>query len=188
MESFPRCTWISVILACMLAGCATSSKPVEVSYEGSSNRTTYETKEMRLEGMQVTEGLEQDTRFYVRVSGSCTGRDCAPRTYTMSFIKEGMQSVRIEGRNVRLKVGTETMSWEDPQSRNVNQTSSIRSGTFAQISLTSKQLTTVGSVRSVNGTVGGMSFSIPRETRAPIRKLLSRLGKEESSSSEQSSS
>lgn len=187
MKSFTRYGFC-IVVTCLLAGCATSSKPVEVSYDASSNQTTYATKEMRLDGMEMTEGLEQDSRFYVRVFGSCAGQDCAPEIYTMSFIKEGTQSVRLEGRDVRMKVGTETITWEDPQSRDVNRTSSIRSGTFAKIDLTSKQLTTVGSVRNVTGTVGGSSFSIPHETRAPIRKLLSRLGKETGSSSEQSSS
>jgi hypothetical protein len=159
-----------------------------MSYEASSNQTTYQTKQMRLDDIQMTAGLEQDNRFYVQVSGSCTGQDCVPQTYTMSFIKEGTQTVQIEGRSVRLRVGTETMSWDDPQSRDLSRTSSIRSGTFAKIGLTSKQLTTVGSVQSVSGTVGNTNFSISHDARAPIRKLLSRLGKEADSSSEQSSS
>lgn len=179
---------IGLFLVCLIAGCATSSEPLEVSYEASSNQTTYETKEMRLDGMQVTEGLERDNRFYVKITGSCMGQDCAPRKYTMRFIKEGPQSVTIEGRNVRLNVGTETITWTDPQNRDVNRTATVRSGTFTQIKLTSEQLTTVGSVRNVDGTVGGASFSIPHDTRAPIRKLLARLGREVDSSEEQSSS
>ena len=188
MSILLRFRWICLFVACLLVGCATTSKPLEVSYEASSNQTTYETRQMRLDDIKMTTGLERDNRFYVRISGSCLGQDCVPKKYTMSFIKEGTQSVRIEGRDVRLTVGTETMTWDDPQSRDVTRTSSIRSGTFAKINLTSQQLTTVGSVRSVSGTVGGSSFSIPHDTRAPIRKLLSELGKDPNSGSDQSSS
>jgi len=182
MSSFTRPSWFCLIVAGLLVGCATSSQPVEVSYDASSNQKAYETKQIRLDDMRMTEGLERDNRFYVQVSASCMGQDCVPERYTMSFLKEGPQSVRIEGRDVRLTVGTETMTWEDPQSRNVNRTSSIRSGTFARIELTSKQLTTVGSVQSVSGTVGSASFSLSHKARTPIRKLLSRLEKEAGSS------
>jgi len=146
-----------------------------MSYKASSNATVYETKQMRLEGMQITEGLERDNRFYVEVSGTCTGQGCAPKIYSLHFIKEGMQEVEIGERDVQLMVGSETMSWEDPQSREVNRTASIRSGTFVKIDLTPEQLTTIGSVRSVRGTMGGTRFSISYSARSPIRKLVSRL-------------
>lgn len=157
-------------------------------HDASSNQTTYETRQMRLDGVSMTEGLEKDNRFYVQITGTCTGQDCVPRMYTMNFVKEGMQSVQLEGRGVRLTVGTETMSWTDPQSRAVNRTSTIRSGTFAKVEVSSEQLATIGGVRGVSGSVGGASFSISHETRAPIRKLLSRLEKNESGSSNARSS
>jgi len=182
MSRFARPSCFCLVVASLLVGCATSSEPVEVSYEASSNQKTYETKSIRLDDMRMTKGLERDNRFYVQVSASCMGQDCVPERYIMSFLKKGPQSVQIEGRDVRLTVGTETMTWEDPQSRNVTRTSSIRSGTFARIELTSKQLTTVGSVQSVSGTVGSASFSLSHKARTPIRKLLSRLEKEAGSS------
>lgn len=167
--------WVFLLLVFVFAGCASSSEPVQVMHNASSNETTYETSQMRLSDIQMTEGLGTDNRFFVQIAGKCTGQDCSPRTYTMRFIKEGMQSIQLEGREVRLTVGTETLSWDDPQSRSVSRASTIRSGTFAKVEVSSEQLATIGGVQEVNGTVGGESFSLSHEARAPIRKLLSRL-------------
>lgn len=179
--------WALLVISGLLVGCATSSEPVQMSYNASSNATVYETKQMRLEGMRMTEGLERDNRFYVEVSGTCTGQGCAPQIYNLRFIKEGMQEIQIDGRDVQLIVGSETMSWEDPQSREVNRTASIRSGTFVKIELTPEQLTTIGSVRSVRGTMGGTRFSIPYSARSPIRTLVARLDSTASSSASNNS-
>lgn len=118
-----------------------------------------------------------ENRFYMRVVGACAGEDCVPTSYALHFIKEGRQSVQLEGRGVSLTIGTETLSWKDPQNRSVNRASTIRSGTFARVEVTSEQLSTIGGVNKVNGTVGGEGFSIPHKARAPIRRLLMRLEK-----------
>ncbi|MFB6273650.1 MAG: hypothetical protein ABEL51_12225 [Salinibacter sp.] len=75
------------------------------------------------------------------------------------------------------------MSWDDPMGRGINQTATIRSGTFVQIALTSKQLVTIGGAKEVSGTVAGGRFSISHDARAPIRRLLSRIEKTEADSS-----
>lgn len=91
----------------------------------------------------------------------------------MKFIMEGTQTVELGERDVTLSVGTETITWDDPQTREVNQTTTIRSGTFAKVSISSGQLSTIGSVSEVRGTVGTAGFTIPYDNREPVRTLLS---------------
>lgn len=166
----------SILFGCVLfTGCATSSEPVRVAYDAASNQTTYQTGQMQLSDIEMTSGLQKQNRFYVQVVGQCSGQDCFPSKYRMKFIKQGTQSVRLEGRGVSLTIGTETITWEDPQTRETTQTTTIRSGTFAQIEMSSGQLATVGGVSDMSGSVGGTDFTIPHDHRAPIRSLLSRL-------------
>ena len=186
--STARAGWLPLIIVLVAAGCGSSSQPVQVTRTASTNQTAYETRQMRLSGIQLSEGLEKDNRFFMQVVGTCTGQDCVPRSYALHFIKEGLQPVQLEGRGVTLTIGTETLSWEDPQSRSVNRTSTIRSGTFAKVEVTSEQLSTIGGVNEVSGTVGGESFSISHDARAPIRQLLARLDQEANGSSEAPSS
>lgn len=185
MASGVRQGLVAFFVVVFFAGCAGTSEPVRVSYNRSSGETTYETEEMRLEDIQITSGIQQKNRFYVQVSGACTGEDCVPSQFFLRFIKEGPQPVTTEGREVTLTVGSETLRWEDPQSRETARTSTIRSGTFTKVDLSSKQLSTIGGGSSVKGTVGGERFSIPYQNRAPIRALLSRLEQTEDESSEE---
>lgn len=166
---------VAVFAIVFFAGCAGTSEPVRVSYNRSSGETTYETEEMRLEGIQMTSGIQKKNRFYVQVSGACTGEDCVPSQFFLNFIKEGPQPVTITGREVTLTVGSETLRWEDPQSRETVRTSTIKSGTFTKVDVSSKQLSTIGGSSTVKGSVGGERFRIPHRNRAPIRALLSRL-------------
>ncbi len=168
-----RCTVLLVGL--LLVGCAGSSKSVEVAYDRASGQTTYETREMRIEDIQMTSGLQQRNRFYVQILGTCTGDDCVPSQYSMRFIKEGPQAVTVEGRDVTLTIGSETLRWEDAQTRDAGQTATIRSGVFAKVSLSSKQLSTIGGGSSMRGTVCGERFTLPYRTRSPIRSLLTRV-------------
>lgn len=180
---------IFLLTALFVVGCASSSKSVKVSYDEDGRETTYETEEMRLDGLQMSTGLKQtDNRYYVKVVGSCRGKDCVPSQYNLNFIKEGPQPVRIEARDVTLKIGTETMRWEDPQTRNVSQTTTIRSGVFASVEVSSKQLSTIAASSTVNGTVGGERFNLPHPNRSPIRNLLSRLEKDTGTASDEQSS
>lgn len=169
---------LSFLIVFLIAGCGTSSPPVQVTQDAASGQTTYQTRQIPLSGIEMTQGLEKGNRFYMQVVGTCTSQDCVPRSYDLHFIKEGMQPVQLEGRGVSLTIGTETLSWQDPQNRSVNRASTIRSGTFAKVEVTSEQLSTIGGVNEVNGTVGGEGFSISHEARAPIRQLLMRLGKD----------
>ncbi len=180
--------WLSFLIVFLIAGCGTSSPPVQVTQDAASGQMTYQTRQMRLSGIEMTQGLEAGNRFYMQVVGTCTSQDCVPRSYDLHFVKEGMQSVQIEGRGVSLTIGTETLSWKDPQNRSVNRTSTIRSGTFARVEVTSEQLSTIGGVDEVSGTVGGEGFSISHEARAPIRQLLRRLEEGTNESPQASSS
>lgn len=173
-------------LSFLLMGCATSSEPIEVEYDEASEQTTYTTDEIRLDGIDVTSGLSKQNRFYVQIEGSCLGEDCIPARYSLSFLKEGTQPIELTSRNVELTVGTETLSWNDPQNRRLTQTSVVRNGSFASVEISQKQLVTIGSVSEVTGSVGDISFQIPHQNRDPIRKLLSQL--DLSSTSEDSSS
>jgi hypothetical protein len=159
----------------VVAGCATSSEPVEVKYEEASQQTTYITDEIRLDGVDATSGLSKDNRYYLQIEATCPGQDCTPARYVLNFVKEGTQPIKLTGRDVALTVGTETIQWSDPQNRRVSQTSVIRNGTFARVRVSPEQLITIGSVSEVSGTVGGINFQIPHQNRAPIRKLLSQL-------------
>ncbi len=181
-------SWLVLVLVFLIAGCGSSSPPVQITQDASSGQTTYKTRQMRLSGIEMTQGLEKGNRFYMQVVGTCTSQDCVPRSYDLHFVKEGMQSVQIEGRGVSLTIGTETLSWKDPQNRSVNRASTIRSGTFARVEVTSEQLSTIGGVDEVSGTVGGEGFSISHEARAPIRQLLRRLEEGPDESSQASSS
>lgn len=159
----------------LAVGCATTTKPVEVKYDEASERTTYTTDEMRLSGVDATSGLSKKNRYYVQIEATCSGQDCTPARYSMSFVKEGTQPIELTGRDVALTVGTETLEWGDPQNRRTTQTSVIRNGTFASVQVSQKQLVTIGSVSEVSGSVGNIGFEISHESRAPIRTLLSRL-------------
>lgn len=180
--------FLSLLLGIFLiVGCATSSEPVRVSYEAESNQTVYQTEQMRLSDLQLTSGLQKQNRYYVQVKGQCLGQDCAPSEYTVRFIKEGTQSVKLVGRDITLTVGTETITWSDPQTRERSQTATIRSGTFAEVDVSSGQLSTIGGVSKVRGTVGTAEFTIPYDNREPVRTLLSRVKQEASTDSDNSS-
>jgi len=163
------------ILLALMAGCATSSQPVAISYEASSDRTVYETEDMELGDVDLATGLTKEIQLLVRVVGECRGKDCAPSQYQLAFGKRGPQPIQLPGRDVSLQVGTETITWSDPQNRRIEQRTEIRSGTFARVDLTAKQLSTLANVSDVDGTVGGVRFELPYEERAPLRSLLSRL-------------
>lgn len=176
------------ILAGLLVGCATTSEPVAVSYDTASDQTVYETGGMQLGDVDVATGLTKKVEFQVRVVGECRGKDCAPTRYRLEFGKRGAQPVQLPGRNVSLQIGTETITWRDPQNREVDRGTQIRSGTFARVDLTPKQLSTLANASDVDGTVGGIRFELPYEEREPLRRLLSRLEKTESEQDEASNS
>jgi len=176
------------ILVGLLAGCATSSQPVAVSYDTVSDQTVYETGEMQLGDIDIATGLTKEVEFQVHVVGECRGKDCAPSQYKLEFGKRGTQSVQLPGRDVSLQIGSETITWRDPQNREVDRGTQIRSGTFARVDLTPKQLSTLANASDVDGTVGGIRFELPYEEREPLRRLLSRLEKTESEQDEASSS
>lgn len=175
-----------ILLLGLLAGCATTSQPVAVSYDAEAGQTVYETDQMQLGDMDLATGLTKQIEFQVHVVGECRGRNCAPSQYQLAFGKRGAQPIRLPGRDVSLQIGTETITWADPQNREVDQRTEIRSGTFARVGLTAKQLSTLANASDVNGTVGGVRFELPYEERAPLRMLLSRL--EETTSRETDSS
>lgn len=177
-------TSLSVIFGLLLlSGCATSSEPVEEMYDDTANRTIYRTSKIRLSDIQMTAGIQKQNRFYMRVVGRCSGQKCTPSEYSIHFIKQGTQSVTLGGRDISLTIGTETITWDDPQTRDVNQTTTIRSGIFAKIQVSSGQLSTIGAVSEVTGSVGGTGFEIPYENRSPIRALMSQLeGRKEAAS------
>jgi hypothetical protein len=157
-----------------------------VSYDSSSGATVYETDQVKLDDVNVTSGLSREVEFYLQVVGRCEGRNCAVSQYALIFGKEGAQPVQLTGRDVTLSIGSETMSWEDPQSRSIDRSSTIRSGTFARVALSSNQLSTLANVSNVTGTVGDVDFSISHEERAPLRALLSRLSEIEEAEGEES--
>lgn len=171
----------------LLVGCATSSEPVRVGYDARSNQTTYRTSKMRLGDIEMSSGLQSQDRFYIRVVGQCGGQNCVPSEYSLNFIKLGPESITLEGRDVSLTIGTETITWDDPQTREVSQTTTVRSGTFSRVNVSSGQLATIGSVSNVSGSVGGSRFSLPYETRAPIRSLISRLDQQSADSTDANS-
>jgi hypothetical protein len=186
MASRARQGWAFLVAVLFLVGCTGPSRSVNVTQK-SSGETVYETQEMRLKDIQMTSGLRQQNRYYVQVSGTCTGTDCVPSTYSLSFIKEGPQEVTIVGGEVTLSIGSETLRWEDPQSRETTRRATIRSGVFARVDVSSKQLSTFGASREVSGTVGGEGFRLPYRSRSPVRALLSRLEKVSSASSDEGS-
>lgn len=179
---------VGLFAALLLVGCAGPSNTVEVSQDMTSGETSYETREMRLDDIEMGSGLETEGRFYVQVVGTCMGEGCAPSQYTLRFIKEGRQAVTVERRDVTLTVGSETLRWEDAMSRETNRTSTIRSGAFAKVNVSSKQLSTIGGGSTVKGTVCGERFTLPYQSRSPIRTLLSRLEDQSSGSSDDASS
>ena len=185
-SSLQGISWI--LLLGLLAGCATTSRPVVVSYDAEAGRTVYETDQMKLGDMDLATGLTKEVEFQVRVVGECRGRDCAPSQYQLAFGKRGTQSIRLPGRDVSLEIGTETITWADPQNRQIGQRTKIRSGTFARVGLTAKQLSTLANASNVDGTVGGVRFELPYEERAPLRTLLSRLKETESRETDASNS
>jgi len=158
-----------------LGGCATTTQPVQVKHDDASGTTTYETARMRLDDVDMTEGLQKQNRFFVQVVGTCSGDGCAPSEYAIHFIKDGPQPVQLGGRDVAMTIGSETITWEDPQTRDASQTTTVRSGIFARIKVSSGQLSTIGGVAQVSGAVGGTNFSIPYEQRRPIRTLLKQI-------------
>ena len=176
------------ILAGLLVGCATSSEPVAVSYDTASEQTVYETGGMQLGDIDIATGLTRQIEFQVHVVGACQGKDCAPTRYELEFGKRGPQPVQLPGRDVSLQIGSETITWRDPQNREVDRGTQIRSGTFARVDLTPKQLSTLANASDVDGTVGGIRFELSYEEREPLRRLLSRLEKTESEKEEASSS
>lgn len=168
----------------MLVGCVTTSSSVNVSYDEDSRRTVYETAEFDLDGVDLVSGITESVELYARVRGECIGKDCTPGTYTLIFGKEGRKPVRIEGRNVSLSVGSETITWEDPQNRRTDQRIEIRSGSFARVDVSSQQLSTLASVSQVEGAIGGTRFRMSYEERAPLRELLGRLQRSDTTSVE----
>lgn len=187
MRRCTACTLSVCLCVFVLVGCATSSDPVQTGYDTRGNETTYRTSKMRLGDIEMSSGLQSQDRFYIRVVGKCTGQNCAPSKYSLNFIKMGPESVTLGSRDVSLTIGTETITWDDPQTREVSQTTTVRSGTFARVNVSSGQLATIGSVSNVNGSVGGSRFTLPYETRAPIRSLLSRLDQQSADSTDASS-
>lgn len=176
-SSFRVVCWI---LLGLLTGCATTSQPVAVSYDTEAGQTVYETDQMELGDVDLATGLTKQSELEAHVVGECRGRDCAPSQYQLAFGKRGTQPIRLPGRDVSLQIGTETITWTDPQNREVDQRTEIRSGTFARVTLTPKQLSTLANASDVDGTVGGVRFELPYEERAPLRTLLSRLERTES--------
>ena len=176
------------ILCGLMVGCATTSQPVTVSYDTDSGRTVYETTQMQLGDIDVATGLSKEIEFQVQAVGECRGQDCAPSKYELAFAKRGTQPVQLRGRDVSLEIGTETITWDDPQNREVDRGTKIRSGTFARVELTSKQLSTLAGASEVTGTVGGLRFELPYEEREPLRTLLSRIEETGTSKTDSASS
>ena len=167
----------STVLLCLavLVGCASSSKPVRVSYNATADQTKYATKQMRLHDMEVQSGLSTQPRFYLQVQAQCSGQDCTPSTYTLRFLKEGQNPVDLQSLNVELRVGDKTMSWDDRQNMEPGQPIRIQGGEVVRVTVSGGQLTTLGAVRRVGGSLGGASFTLPHDARAPIRQLTARV-------------
>jgi hypothetical protein len=171
---------VALLLVLAVGGCASSSGPVRVSYSESSDETTYKTRLMQLRDIEVQSGLSSPGRYFVQVESSCTGQDCVPSTYTLRFLRKGRQEVRMASQEVSLTIGDETIQWQDPRMTQpsgnaVDEPIRIRSGTVCTVQVSGGQLSTIGSVRSVNGQLGNSDFTLPYDGRVPIRQLVARL-------------
>ena len=67
-SSFRGVCWI---LLGLLAGCATTSRPVAVSYDAEADRTVYETDQMQLGDADLATGLTKQIELEAHVVGEC---------------------------------------------------------------------------------------------------------------------
>lgn len=152
------------------AGCSSPSTPVRVQYTPSSDRTTYQTNRIQLEGIQVSSGYNRSPQFFLTVEGSCTGRGCTPQTYALRFSVEYSEPVSLTAESVSLAFGEQTKTWQNPFS--VQQNSRVQAlGTIFRVSLPADELDAVGEAEQVTGTLGTLEFDLPYDARAPIRSL-----------------
>jgi hypothetical protein len=172
---------IFLLLAVFAAGCATSTTPVRSSYNSMEDETKYSTRQIRLQDVDLQSGLSGPPPFYMQVQASCEGRDCTPSRYTLRFIKGGQKEIRLTSRQVSLTVGDKTMRWQERHNTPTNTQDAysnpvrIRSGTVVSVVITGGQLSTLASVSDVRGELGGASFSLSYDSRAPIRELVGKL-------------
>lgn len=165
----------TLLVGFVLGGCAASTEPVRVSHDDASGETSYETKEISLTDVEATAGLSRRVRLYAQVDGNCTGTECTPRAFSLSFLKRGGEPLTLQNRNVVINADADRLEWSDVQHRRLGETVTVRNGTLADVELSRDQLETLARAENVSGSIGGVDFRITHDSRSPFRLLLNRL-------------
>jgi len=175
--SFLRTVLATPFLLLLVAGCGSSG--ATVSYEPSSDRTTYRTRSYTVSTISGA-NFASSKSINLRALGRCQGQGCSPETVQLVFSASGNSALSLSGLEGEITAGGTEIEWSSAEaSRSSTDAGDDEMlnvvGTFATIDVSLSQLEQIATASSVEGSIGGTSLNISESVQAGFRSLLEKI-------------
>lgn len=162
----------------LIVGCG-GGQQATVSYNSSSNRTTYQTRSYTVSSISGA-NFASSKSITMRAVARCQGTNCTPNQVQLVFSASGNQQLSLSGVDGQLVANGTRITWSSAEaSKGLGPVSEDRAlnviGTFASVDLELKQLRTLATATSIKGSIGGQSLNISSGVQSGLQELLRKI-------------
>ncbi len=168
----------AVLLLLFLYGCA-SSEPVQVSYDRSSDTSTYVSARILMGYRDMSGGLASNQRVMWQAVASCSGEACTPEEVALVFYNDSNTDLNLDYRRLQLDFDGTSRDWEGLGRFDERVFYSVPRGEFVRVPLTGADFARMATAKEVTvffGRSGTSMFSVPLERRATFRAFAEKIG------------
>lgn len=153
---------VLVLLVGLVAGCTGSG--TSVSYNRSSNQTTYETDDI-IVARDIAEEQSGNTPLRMKVVAYCRGRHCTPRGGRLFFFVEGNGNMSFPENTLTLQADGKSFSWSNWRTQPGN---ARRDGYIVQVSVSLSTLERFARAASFSGSLNNTQLDLGE----PVQSML----------------
>jgi|GEM_PF-2180389 len=170
-------SWLSVVvgflvLALMptLQGCATSGESITTTYKAEGDRTTFETRPIRITRRGSGLGASGQQVLYVKVQSECEGAECTPDEVRL-LVSSGTRNVMwLNYDNVSVVTDSWSNTWTDVSKREDPELVGV--GEFIRVSMSLDDYREMLKTRSMSIQIGSMDIGLSFNQLERFRELL----------------
>lgn len=154
---------VLLLLVGLVSGCAGSG--TSVSYNPSSNQTTYETDDI-IVARDVSNGQFGDTPLRLKVIAYCGGQNCMPRGGRLFFFVEEDDNITFSDQTLTIFADGKSFTWSNWRMQPGN--ARRGDGYIAQVSVPLSTLERFARASSLSGSLSDVSLDL----EGPVQSLL----------------
>ena len=169
---------VIVLLVPFLYGCA-SSESAQVSYDRSSDTSTYTSPRSLMGYRAMSDGLASNQRVMWRAVASCSGEACTPDEVALVFYNDSNADLNLDYRRLQINFDGTSRHWEGLAPLDDQTAYRVPRGEFVRVPITSADFTRIAKATAVDvlfGLSGTSTFSVPFDRRASFRALATEMG------------